>query len=153
MRKSSLCGGNILAAEGPAAEEGEVVDGLRAVLLDGHGEADGYPAGGLVGRNADRFIGRDARQSAHVLDIRLGVVLAGRRPLADNLANGKQPVLVVVRAGEQVEGGSPTILKRFKLAKTCIILLGSQALPLILASADIQRVIISDSSWYHNSKF
>ena len=111
----------ILAAEGPATEESEVVDRIRAVLLDGHGEADGYPTGGLVGRNADGFVGRDARQSTDVLDIRLGVVLAGRRPLADNLANGKQPVLVVVRAGEQVEGCSPTILKRFKLAELCVI--------------------------------
>ena len=108
----------ILAAEGPATEEGEVVDRLRAVLLDGHRKAEHDPAGGLIRRNADGFVGRDARQSAHVLDIRLGVVLAGRRPLADNLTNGKQPVLVVVRACEQIKGCAPSILKRFKLAKT-----------------------------------
>ena len=137
----------VVAAEGPASETGEVVDGLGSTFLYRHGEAEHDPAGGLIGRNADGFVGRDARQSAHVLDIRLGVVLAGRRPLADNLADGIQSVLVVVRAGEQVEGSSPTIFKRFELAKTCVVLLGFQALPLILASADVQRIIISDSSW------
>ena len=139
----------MVAAEGPATEEGEVVDGLGSTFLYRHGEAEHDPAGGLIGRDADGFVGRDARQSAHVLDVRLGVVFAGRRPFADNLTDGKQPILVVVRAGKQVEGGAPTILKRFKLAERGVLLLGPEALPLILTSADIQRIIVSDSSGYH----
>ena len=137
----------ILAGEGPAAEEGEVVDGVGAVFLDGHGEAEHDPAGRLVRGDADGLVGVDARQAAHVADVGLSLVLAGWRPFADDLTDGVQAVFVVVGAGEQVEGGAPTILKRLKLAERGILLLGSQPFPLILAAADVQRIIVSDSSW------
>ena len=78
----------VLAAEGPAAQHGEIVEGGGAVLLYRHSGGYCHPAGWLVAGNADRFVGIDACKSAHVLHIRLRVVLAGRRPFADDSADG-----------------------------------------------------------------
>jgi hypothetical protein len=55
---------------------------------------------------------------------------------------------VIVGACKQVERRTPPPLQRFKLHKLRITLQGPHALPLILTSADIQRITISNSSWY-----
>ena len=99
LQALSLPLSRILAAEGPAVEHGEVVDRVGAVLLYGHRPAYLYPASGLVAGDADGLVGGDVRESAHVPDLGLGLVLDGRSPLADDGADGKQPVLVVVGAG------------------------------------------------------
>ena len=65
----------VLATHFPASEHGEVVQRRGAVFLDGHRGAEGYPASGLFGGDAERFIGQDAGQLRDVLNVRLGVVL------------------------------------------------------------------------------
>ena len=65
----------------------------------------------------------DAGESAYVGDVcRRVVVVLGRRPSVDNGTDGVEAVLVVVRAGEQVEGGSPPPFKCFKLAERAVAL-------------------------------
>jgi hypothetical protein len=54
---------------------------------------------------------------------------------------------MIIGTCEQVEGSTPTILKRFKLTELRVCLLGSQPFPLILATSDIQRIVVSNSSW------
>ncbi len=131
----------------PASQHGEVIEAFSPVFLNRHGYAHRYPTFGLIRRDADRFIGRDLRQSTHVLDIRLSEILLGRRPLADNHPDCIEPVLVIISTRKQIKGCAPTILQTFKLAKRCVSLLGSQALPLILRrTTDIQRIIVSNSS-------
>ena len=139
-----------MAAQGPAAEHREVIEGGGAGFLDRHRRGYGHPAGGLIARDTDGVVGGDARQLRDIGDVGLGVVLVRWCPFLDDGADGEQAVRVVIGAGEQPEGCTPTPFHRFKLAETCVCLLGTHALPLILASADIQRIIISDSSWCHN---
>ena len=57
----------VLATHFPASEHGEVVQRRGAVFLDGHRGAEGYPASGLFGGDAERFIGQDAGQLRDVL--------------------------------------------------------------------------------------
>ena len=133
--------------ERPPPQHREEIQRFRAALLNRHRHAKHHPALGLIRWDTDRFIGRNPCQATHVLDIRLSEILIGRRPLADNLPDRIEPILMIIRTREQVESSSPTILQTLKLTKTCICLLGSQALPLILTSADVQWIIVSNSSW------
>ena len=85
------------------------------------------------------------------MDVRLSVVLDGWRPLLHDTADGKQSVLVIVGTRKQPEGRAPPPLQRFKLAELRIALHRPHALPLILTSSDIQRIVVTNSSWYaHN---
>ena len=127
-----------IAAEGPAAEHGEVVDVTGAVFLDGHGSGYHHPAGGTLHRDADGLVGRNTRQPRHVRDIRLGVVLMRRRPFLDNHPDGVEAVLMIVCTREQLEGCPPAPLHRFKHYEGSIGLPFGLTLPLIPASADIQ---------------
>ena len=55
---------------------------------------------------------------------------------------------MIIGTSEQIKRRPPTIFQTIKLAKTGVSLLGSQALPLILRrTTDIQRVVVSNSSW------
>ena len=105
----------LLPRELPAPQHGEAVDALRAVLLYRHRQAYRHPARGLLRRDADWLVRADAAQAAHVLDVSLRVVLLRRCPALDNHADGIEPVVVVVGAGEQLEGSPPAPRQRFKL--------------------------------------
>ena len=85
--------------------------------------------------------------------IRTRIVLVRRCPLLYDASDGKQPILVVVGTGEQPECCPPAILQSFKLYKGAIGLCLCHTLPLILRTADVQWVIISDSSWYCHKIF
>ena len=131
----------------PASQHGEVIEAFSPVFLNRHGYAHRHPALGLIGWDADGFIRWNPRQAAHVLDIRLSEILPGRSPFADNHPDRIEAVLMIIGTREQVEGSTPTILQTLKLTKTCICLLGSQALPLIFRTSNIQWIIVSNSSW------
>ena len=94
----------------PASQHGEVIEAFSPVFLYRHRHTNRHPTLGLIRRDADRFIGRNPRQAAHVLDIRLSEILPGRCPLIDNRSDRKQPILVVVGTCEQIEGCPPTKL-------------------------------------------
>ena len=64
--------------------------------MDGHRGAEGNPACGLLGWDAERFVGEDAGQLRDVVDIRLGVVLRLRRPATDDGADGVEAVLMII---------------------------------------------------------
>ena len=91
-----------IAAEGPAAEHGEVVNVASAVLLDGHRGGNHHPAGGTLHGDADGLIGRNPRQSRHVADIRLSIILMRRRPFLDDHPDGVEAVLMIVSTREQL---------------------------------------------------
>ena len=137
----------ILAAERPTTQHRKVIYAAGAVLLYRHCCGYGHPAGGLIARYTDGLVGTDTRQSGDVGDVSIRLVFVRRRPLLDNGTDGEQPVSVVVGSGEQPESCSPPPLHRFKLTERCVCLLGTHALPLILTTADIQWIIISNSSW------
>ena len=140
---SALVLRDTIAAEGPAAEHGEIVKVAGAVLLDGHRGGNHHPAGGTLHGDADGLIGRDARQSRHIHDVRLGVVLMRRRPFLDNHSDGVEAVLMIVSTREQLESCSPAPLHRLKHYEGSIGLLFGLTLPLIPVSTDIQWVTIS----------
>ena len=112
----------------PPSQHGEVIEGLRPVFLYRHRHTNRHPALGLIRWDADRLVGRNPRQPTHILDIRLSEILIRRRPLADNRSDRKQPILMIIRTCEQVEGSPPTIRHTLKLTKTCIRLLGCNIL-------------------------
>ena len=90
----------LLSTHPPPSEHREVIEGVSAVLLNRHRYADCHPPFGLIRRDADGFVGRNPRQATHVLDIRLSEILIGRRPLADNLPNRIEPILMIIRTRE-----------------------------------------------------
>ena len=87
---------------------------------------------------------------AHPLDICLRVVLVRRCPPLNDGAHGIAVVLHSI-CPQQSEGSPVAPLHCLELIKTLVVLHFQQTLPLILASTDIQRIAITDSSWYHNS--
>ncbi len=91
-----------IAAQRPTTEHRKIVKIAGAVLLDGHCGSNHHPTGGTLHRDADGLIGRNARQSRHIQDIRLGVVLMRRRPFLDNHADGVEAVLMIVSTREQL---------------------------------------------------
>ena len=76
-------------------------------------------------------------------DIRLRIVLGCGCPLMNNVADGVQAVLVVVRAGKQPEGSAPPPLHTLKLAEVAVGLPGFHAPPFIRAQTDVKRVAIT----------
>ena len=94
-------------------------------------------------------VGRHTHLLAHSLDICLRMVLVRRRPPFNDGAHGISLVLHSV-CSQQSEGSSVAPLHRLELIKTLVVLHFQQTFPLILASADIQRITITNSSWYHN---
>ena len=134
--------------EFPSPQHSEPVEGVGAVFLNGHRHTDHHPAGGLLRRDADWLVGVDAGQAADVGDVGASVVLARRCLARDNASDGVQPIFVVVRAGEQIESGSPTPFQTFELNKGAVILHLCHTFPLVHPRpADIQWIIVSDSSW------
>ena len=91
-----------IAAEGPAAEHGEIVKVAGAVLLDGHRGGNHHPAGRALHGDADGLIGLNARQSRHIQDVRLGIILMRRRPFLDDHPDGVEAVLMIVSTREQL---------------------------------------------------
>ena len=91
-----------IAAEGPATEHGEVVNVASAVLLDGHRGGNHHPTGGTLHRDADGLIGWNTRQSRHIRDVRLSIVLMRRCPFLDNHLDGVEAVLMIVCTREQL---------------------------------------------------
>ena len=94
----------------PASQHGEEIEAFSPVFLNRHGYTHRHPALGLIRRDADRFIGRDLRQSTHVLYIRCRQILLGRCPFIDNRPDRKQSILMIISSREQIKRGSPTKL-------------------------------------------
>ena len=99
---------HVLATHVPASKHGEVVETTGAIFLDGHRSTKGYPPRRLFGGDAERLVGQDAGQLRDVLNVRLSIVLGCWCPAADDGTDGVQSVLVIVRAGEQVERCTPS---------------------------------------------
>ena len=91
-----------IAAEGPATEHSEIVNVASAVLLDGHRGGNHHPTGGTLHGDADGLIGRNPRQSRHVADIRLSIILMRRRPFLDDHPDGVEAVLMIIGTREQL---------------------------------------------------
>ena len=89
--------------------------------------------------------GREPGHSADVGNVAFGVVLGWRCPSAYDLLNGTQPVLVCIGA-EQAEGGSDAPFHGGELHKVGVGLLRPLPLPFGGCAADVQRVVVSDSS-------
>ena len=87
---------------------------------------------------------------AHPLDICLRVVLVRSRPPLNDGAHGIAVVLHSIRP-QQSEGSPVAPLHCLELIKALVVLHFQQTFPLILASADVQWIAITNSSWYHNS--
>ena len=85
---------------------------------------------------------RHVHHLAHPVDVRLRGVLVGWRPPFDDGAHGRSAVRDSVRS-QQPEGSPVAPLHRLELEKTLVVLLWEQTLPLILASADVQRIAIT----------
>ena len=137
----------VLATQLPTSQHSEPVDRRGAILLNRHCHAYCHPAAGFFAWDAYRLVGVDAGEATDVLDICRRVVLRRRGPPRNDASDGIETVLVVVRAGEQVEGCTPAVLQRFELTKRTVVLRFRHSFPLILASTDIQWVIITNSSW------
>ena len=97
-------------------------------------------------------VGRHVHLLAHPLDICLRVVLVRRCPPLNDGAHGIAVVLHSIRP-QQSESSPVAPLHCLELIKTLVVLHFQQTFPLILTSADVQRIAISDSSWYHNFNF
>ena len=111
------------------------------------------PVGIVVFEAADGEdeVWRHVHQLAHSVNVRLRGVLVRWCPPFDDGAHGRPAVRDSVRS-QQPEGSPVAPLHRLELEKTLVVLLWEQTLPLILASADIQRIAISNPSWNHNFK-
>ena len=127
--------------------EGEIVDRLYAVFLDGHGAGHAHPSVGALAGDADRLVGRYLRKARHVGDVGRSVVLAGWRPTGDDLTDSEETILVIVGACEQHKGCAPTILQRLELAELRVGLWHSQSLPFHAVAADVKWIVVTDSSW------
>ena len=93
---------NTLSAQCPATEHREIVNVASAVLLDGHRGTYHHPTGGTLHGDADGLIGRNPRQSRHVADIRLSIILMRWRPFLDDHPDGVEPVLMIIGTREQL---------------------------------------------------
>ncbi len=94
---------------------------------------------------------REPGHSADVGNVAFGVVLGWRCPSAYDLLNGTQSVLVGIGA-EQAEGGSDAPFHGGELHKVGVGLLRPLPLPFGGCAADVQRVVVSDSSGHDKSK-
>ena len=142
----------------PLAGEGEVVSlphGLHvhlvhadAVLHAGHG---GYQPGGLVQvvcgeRTRDALVPSQCREAHHGADVALRVVLGGRGPSGDDVAQcvghpspGEvQPVVV-----QNLPGGAVSVGHRTELHEALVGLCYGCSLPSVGRAADVQRVVVS----------
>ena len=115
----------VFSTHPPPSQHREVIQRFRAVLLNRHRHANRHPALGLIGGDADGFIGRNPRQATHILDIRRSEVLIRWCPLANNLPDRIEPILMIISTRKQIKRCAPTILQTLKLTETCIYLLGS----------------------------
>ena len=95
--------------------------------------------------------GCEPGHSADVGNVAFGVVLGWRCPSAYDLLNGTQSVLVSIGA-EQAEGGSDAPFHGGELHKVGVGLLRPLPLPFGGCAADVQRVVVSDSSCHDKSK-
>ena len=90
----------VFSTHPPPSQHGEVIEGLRPVFLYRHRHTNRHPTLGLIRRDADRFIGRNPRQATHILDIRRSEVLIRWCPLANNLPDRIEPILMIIRTRE-----------------------------------------------------
>ena len=93
--------GLLVTAHPPASKHGEVIQALHTTFLYRHSPTNHHPALGLIRRDTDRFIRRDASQPAHILDILRRLILIGRCPLADNHPDRIEPVLMIIIAEKE----------------------------------------------------
>ena len=95
--------------------------------------------------------GREPGHSADVGNVAFGVVLGWWCPSAYDLLYGTQSVLVSIGA-EQAEGGSDAPFHGGELHKVGVGLIRPLPLPFGGCAADVQRVVVSDSSGHKKSK-
>ena len=101
----------LTACEFPPSQHGEPIDAGGAILLNRHCHAYCHPAAGFFTWDAYRLVGVDAGEATDVGDVCRRVVIVLRRcPPRDDASDGVETVLVVVRAGEQLEGCTPAVL-------------------------------------------
>ena len=90
----------VFSTHPPPSQHGEVIEAFSPVFLNRHGYAHRHPALGLIRWDTDRFIGRNPCQPTHVLDIRRSEVLIRWCPLANNLPDRIEPILMIIRTRE-----------------------------------------------------
>ena len=98
----------------------------------------------------------DAGEAEHGADVLLRVVLRRWRPSADDVRDGECPLLrdeaVEVRV-ERAPCSPIAVGHALELHETFVGLLFPSTLPLVGRVADVERVIVSKSSWYSHSLF
>ena len=164
LEDERLGGADVAGTGDPTAGKGQVValpDGVQvhflvgdAALHHGHG---GHEAGKLV----EHIAGEGSRQMLvasqrgepeHGLHIRIGVVLRGGCPPADDALYGEGLALAVEVfpvALQHFPRGTVAVGHRLELYEATVFLLHPCTLPTVGRVADVERIVVTDSSAFH----
>lgn len=95
----------------------------------------------------------DSAETEHLTDIGFRVVVVlGRRPAADDVPHRKRLALhaeALVVGLKHLPGGTIAVGHTLELYKFFIFLLVRSTLPAVGRVSDIERVVVSDTSWFH----
>lgn len=126
-----------------------------AALYSGHcpKKADKLVDGDAAQRTGQALVAAQRGEPQDGGHIGIGVVLRRGRPTADDGPNGEglaKPFEVLPIAVEGLPGGTITVGHTLELYKTFIGLLFPCTLPLVGRVTEVERVVVSSSSGFHN---
>ena len=107
-------------------------------------------------RARDILVTTQSAQFYHGLHIGLGIVFGGRCLASDDVSYIIRCPLPTETKAVRVQylPGSPIAVGHgLELDETLVGLCGGCSLPLVRRTTDVQRVVVSDSSWFHECVF